>query len=302
MARRLIAPIAALFALLLLVAPVSAHHNFPSQIDLPDGWAPEGITAGRGTTAYVGSLADGAIAKVNLRTGDVRPRAAGEPGRVTVGIDFERGRHRIWAAGGATGQVRAYDARSGALLQTYQLTTGFLNDVVVTRRAVYVTDSNVQQLIVIPLGRHGALPDPSAAFTLPLTGDLQYIAGFNANGIVASRGWLILVQSNTGQLFRVDPRTGETREIDLGGASVTFGDGLEVVGSRLAVVRNQLNEVALFRLGAHLRSARLVRTLTSPGLDVPTTIAFRAGHLWAVNARFSTPATPTTPYWITRLP
>ena len=83
---------------------------------------------------------------------------------------------------------------------------------------------------------------------------------------------------------------------------MTFGDGLEVVGSRLAVVRNQLNEVALFRLGAHLRSARLVRTLTSPGLDVPTTVAFRAGRLWAVNARFSTPATPTTPYWITRLP
>jgi hypothetical protein len=301
MARRLIAPIAALFALLLLVAPVSAH-PFPSQIDLPDGWAPEGITAGRGTTAYVGSLADGAIAKVNLRTGDVSPLAAGEPGRVTVGIDFERGRHRIWAAGGNTGQVRAYDARTGALLQTYQLTTGFLNDVVVTRRAVYVTDSNVQQLIVIPLGRHGALPDPSAAFTLPLTGDLQYVAGFNANGIVASRGWLILVQSNTGQLFRVDPRTGSTVAIDLHGASVTFGDGLEVRGSRLAVVRNQLNEVAVFRLGAHLSSAHLVRTLTSPGLDVPTTVAFRAGHLWAVNARFSTPVTPTTPYWITRLP
>ena len=72
----------------------------------------------------------------------------------------------------------------------------------------------------------------------------------------------------------MNPRTGETREIDLGGASVAFGDGLEVVGSRLAVVRNQLNEVDVFRLGAHLGSARLVRTLTSPGLDVPTTVAF----------------------------
>ena len=135
-------------------------------------------------TAYVGSLADGAIARVNLRTGDVRPLAAGAPGRVTVGVDYERGRHRIWAAGGATSEVRAYDARTGALLQTYHLTTGFLNDVVVTRRAVYVTDSNLQQLIVVPLGRHGRLPDPSAAFTLPLTGDIQYAAGFNANGIV----------------------------------------------------------------------------------------------------------------------
>ena len=65
MARWLTAPFAAVLALLLLVAPVSAH-PFPSRIDLPDGWQPEGITAGRGNTAYVGSLADGAIAKVNL--------------------------------------------------------------------------------------------------------------------------------------------------------------------------------------------------------------------------------------------
>jgi streptogramin lyase len=300
MARRLIAPFAAVLALLLLVAPVSAH-PFPPRVDLPNGWSPEGITAGRGNLAYVGSLADGAIARVNLRSGDVSPLAAGAPGRVTVGVDYERGRHRIWAAGGAAGEVRAYDARSGALLQTYHLTTGFLNDVVVTQRAVYVTDSNLQQLVVVPLGRHGQLPDPSAAFVLPLTGDIQYVAGFNANGIVASRGWLILVQSNTGLLFRVNPRTGETREIDLGGASVSFGDGLEVVGSRLVVVRNQLNEVDVFRLGAHLGSARLVRTLTSPDLDVPTTVAFSAGRLWVVNARFNTPPTATTPYWITRL-
>ena len=300
MPRRLIAPFAAVLALLLFVAPVSAH-PFPARIDLPDGWAPEGITAGRGNIAFVGSLTDGAIARVNLRTGDVSPLAAGAPGRVTVGVDYERGRHRIWAAGGATSEVRAYDARSGALLQTYHLTTGFLNDIVVTRRAVYVTDSNLQQLIVVPLGRHGRLPDPSDAFVLPLTGDIQYEDGFNANGIVASRGWLILVQSNTGQLFRVNPRTGETREIDLGGASVSFGDGLEVVGSRLVVVRNQLNEVDVFRLGAHLGSARLVRTLTSPDLDFPTTVAFSAGRLWVVNARFNTLPTPTTPYWITRL-
>jgi hypothetical protein len=300
MARWLTAPFAAALALLLLVAPVSAH-PFPSRIGLPDGWQPEGITAGRGNIAYVGSLADGAIAKVNLRSGSVTPLALGAPGRTTVGVDYERARHRIWAAGGNTGQVRAYDARSGALLQTYQLTTGFLNDVVVTKRAVYVTDSNIQQLIVIPLGRHGALPDPSAAFALPLTGDLVYQMGFNLNGIVASRGWLIVVQSNTGQLFRVNPRTGETTEIDLHGASVTFGDGLEVRGSKLAVVRNQLNQVDVFKLGAHLRSARLVRTLTSPDLDVPTTVAFSAGRLWVVNARFNTMPTPTTEYWLTRL-
>ena len=50
----------------------------------------------------------------------------------------------------------------------------------------------------------------------------------------------------------------------------------------------------MFRLGAHLGSARLVRTLTSPDLDTPTTVAFSAGRLWVVNARFNTLPTPTT--------
>jgi hypothetical protein len=35
---------------------------------------------------------------------------------------------------------------------------------------------------------------------------------------------------------------------------------------------------------------------------VPTTAAFQAGRLWAVNAQFGTPPTPDTQYWITRLP
>ena len=63
---------------------------------------------------------------------------------------------------------------------------------------------------------------------MPLTGDLSYSAGFNANGIAARGGWLVLVQSNEGLLFKVNPRTGETTEIDTGGDAVTNGDGLEL--------------------------------------------------------------------------
>jgi hypothetical protein len=299
MSRRLLAPIAALVALLMLAAPVAAHG--PTRIDLPNGWAPEGITAGRNGTAYVGSLANGAIAKVSTRSGSVSVLAAGAPGRVTVGLDYERREHRIWAAGGGTSDVNVFDARTGALLRTYHFTSGFLNDVVVTKRAVYVTDSNMQQLIVIPLKRNGSLPAASKAFTLPLTGDLAYTTGFNANGIVASGRWLILVQSNTGKLFRVNPWTGATRAIDLGGASVTFGDGLERNGRTLYVVRNQLNQVDVFKLGKDARSARFVKTITSPDLAIPTTTAYIRGGLWTVNARFGTPPTPDTEYWLTRL-
>jgi outer membrane protein assembly factor BamB len=289
------------------VAPVAAHDpshdpsNAPSRIDLPNGWAPEGITAGRNATAYVGSLADGAIAKVETRSGTVSVLAAGAPGRVTVGLDYERHARRIWAAGGPTSDVHVFDARTGALLRTYHFTSGFLNDVVVTRRAVYVTDSNVQQLIVIPLAHDGSLPALDAAFTLPLTGDIAYTDGFNANGIVATHHTLVIVQSNTGLLFRVNPRTGETRQIDTGGASVTFGDGLELHGHRLYVVRNQLNQVDVFKLHEHGTRARYVKSITSPDLSTPTTTAFIRGGLWTVNARFDQPIDPSTSYWLTRL-
>ena len=298
MSRRLLLPAAALLALSLAAAPALAA-PFPAQIQLPDGFQPEGITDGTGTTAYVGSLADGTIVSVNVRTGSVDPLAAGAAGRVTAGLDYEDGAHRLWAAGGPTGEVRAYDARTGEVLETYTFAAGFLNDVAVTDDAVYVTDSVVQQLIVIPLPDDGSVPDPADAFTLPLTGDLEYVEGFNANGIVASDGWLILVQSNTGLLFRVDPATGDTQTIDLGGQSVSFGDGLELVGSTLYVVRNQLGEILEIRLGDDLLSGRVVDTLEPAGVDVPTTAAFVAGRLWLVNARFNTTPGPDTAYWLT---
>jgi hypothetical protein len=284
-------------------APVSAHSNFPSRIDLPNGWQPEGITAGRGTTVYAGSLANGAIRKVDVRSGASSTLVAGVPGNVAVGVEYDARNNRLWVAGGPTGQVRVYNARTGALLRTYAFPgSGFLNDLVVTRRAVYITDSASQDLRVVPLGRGGRLLPATSGRLLTMSGFPVVAGQFNANGIVSTGSWLIVVNSFTGELFRVDPVSGAAREIDLGGASVSFGDGLELRGSTLYVVRNQLNQVAVFRVRHRVPSAQLVGTITSADLDVPTTAAFQAGRLWAVNARFGTTPTPNTQYWITRLP
>ena len=73
-------------------------------------------------------------------------------------------RNRLFVAGGATGKAFVYDAATGADLASYQLAPAgtavtFVNDVVVTSKAAYFTDSRNQQLYVLPLGRHGALPD-----------------------------------------------------------------------------------------------------------------------------------------------
>ena len=287
---------------LAVAAPGLAAAPGPSQIDLPNGWSPEGITAGAGTTVYVGSLAGRGVWQADVRTGEGSV-LAGTEGTVGVGTEYEADANRLWVAGGGTGLVTVFDASTGELLETYSFSpAGFLNDLVVTDDAVYVTDSFFAHLDVIPLGADDALPDPSDVTTLPVGGDFTLAAGFNLNGIVEARDWLIAVQSNTGRLFRIDPATGNATEIQLGaGVDVVNGDGLEVHGRTLYVVQNQFNRVEVFALGPGLDSASLQRTLTSDGLDIPTTAAWVTGSLYVVNARFNTPPTPDTPYWITRL-
>lgn len=274
---------------------------FPAVIPLPNGFQPEGIATGPGGMFYVGSLANGAIYRGSVVTGRGSVFVPGVEGSSVNGLEVSRG--RLYAAGGRTGQVRVYDTRSGQLLRSEQVGapgSSFVNDVVVTRDAAYFTDSLSPNLYVLPIGRGGRLGEVR---TVPLTGDLQYTTGFNANGIEASPDGrtLIVVQSNTGLLFTVSPRTGATRQIDLGGESVTNGDGLLRRGDRLYVVRNQLNEIAVFDLGRGYRSARLVRTITDPDYQVPTTIDTFGPFLYAVNARFGTPATPDTTYTVVRV-
>jgi sugar lactone lactonase YvrE len=281
--------------------------TFPDTIRLPDGWQPEGIASGRGTSLYVGSIPTGAVWKGDARTGRGDVLVPGQAGRSAIGIKVDR-RNRLFVAGGATGKGFVYDARTGADLASYQLAPAgapatFVNDVAVTSRAAWFTDSRIQQLYALPLGRHGRLPAQSQVRTLPLTGDLVYQEGNNLNGIVAARGGrtLLSVQTNTGKLFRINPRTGVAREVDLGGASLVNGDGMLLAGRVLFVVQNRSNQIAVVLLSRSLDRGRLVTTITDDDFDVPTTIAFQAGHLYAVNARFGTTDPQPARYDIVRV-
>jgi sugar lactone lactonase YvrE len=293
-------------ALAVLAPSAAAARPFPATIRLPDGFQPEGIASGRGTSLYVGSIPTGAVWAGDARSGRGAVLVPPHQGRAAIGIKVDR-RNRIFVAGGPTGQGYVYDARTGGDLAGYQLAPAgvptFVNDVVVTHKAAYFTDSLNQQLYVVPLGRHGRLPGQDAVRTLPLSGDLEFQEGFNLNGIAAAKGGrvLVVVQSNTGQLFTVNPRTGVTHEIDLGGATVTNGDGLLLLGRHLFVVRNQLNLIAVVKLSGSLSSGRVVAELTDPDFDVPTTITFTAGSLYAVNARFGNPDPANARYDIVRV-
>ena len=194
--RRLILLLSAL--LLLGASAAVAQSAFPSKIALPNGFSPEGIEIGKEHTFYVGSVASGAIYVGDLRTGAGRILVEGAPGvRSATGLELEG--DRLWVSGARFGNALVYNAKTGALLHQLQLATGpggtFINDAVVTKQAVYFTDS--QRPVIYRVGLAG-IAGPGPVTTIPLGGDYRHVAGqFNLNGIVATKNGktLIAVQS-----------------------------------------------------------------------------------------------------------
>lgn len=282
--------------------PVQAAH-FPEIIPLPDGWLPEGIAIGPGATFYSGSRANGAVYRGSLRTGEGEVFVEGRTGRVAVGLKYDRRCDILLVSGGGTGQAYIYDGKTGEPLRDFQFSTNpsFINDVVVTRDAAFFTNSQRAELYRVDLKDCKSLP--SGFDTIPLGKDWQQVQGFNANGLVAhpSGRALIVVNSTTGLLYRVNPRTGDAVVIDLGGQSVSAGDGMALRGRTLYVVRNNRNEIAVIRLEPDWSAGELVDTITNPNFDIPTTVGLFGNALYAVNARFTTPPTPTTPYSVVRV-
>ena len=281
-----------------LAAPAPAR-PFPDRIDLPNGFQPEGIAAGRGHTAYVGSLADGDIRALDLRTGAGRTVSEGD-GTPAVGMKLDR-RGRLWVAGGPDGDAKVVDIRSGAVLATYDLADAptFVNDVVLSDGAAWFTDSQRAVLYRVPAGKR-LTGEPTE---VPLGGAWHQVPGFNANGITTTPDGaaLLVVQSATGFLFRVDPATGEATRVDLGSYLLSNGDGLLVHGRTLYAVQNQENKVAVLRLDRTGTTGQLVDTLTSSQFDVPTTVARFGRALYLPNARFGNPQPATATYTVTRV-
>ena len=299
---RLLLAVAGIAAVLTSVA--GAQNAFPSKIDLPNGFQPEGI-ATAGEQFYVGSIPTGAVYRGSLRTGLGAVLVPAASGRAAIGVKVDRG--RLFVAGGMTGNAYVYNAKTGALITTYALSSGgsFVNDVVVTKRAAWFTDSFKAVLYRVPIGPGGRPGEPTSFTTVNLGGDYVQGSNFNVNGIDATANGktLVFVQSNSGKLFTTGAN-GVARQIALaGGESVPNGDGVLLDGKTLYVVQNSLDVVAQIALAPNLRSGRVVRRISSPGnLDFPTTIADQGSRLYAVNARFDFQSpNASTPYWVTKL-
>lgn len=280
-----------------------------AKVALPKGFRPEGITSGPGSRFYAGSVSTGTIYAGDLRTGKGAVLVPGIAGASLRGLFWDRRTNLVWAVGseGTTGVVLAFDGRSGDLKsRTTVPGATFLNDLVVTRNAVWVTDSAVDRLTRIALGK-GGWPTTAAPTFVALGGPWPTSGAFRANGIRAlPDGSLLVNHTAAGGLWRVDPKHATVSKLVVEGApAVTSGDGLELVGKTVYVVRgNGANAVSVLTLRSHhgTWSAKVTGLLTSPDLDVPSTATAALGGIWAVNARFGVANPTTADYWVTQLP
>ena len=279
---------------------------FPDVIPLPNGFQPEGIATGTGTTFYVGSIPTGAVYRGDLRTGEGEVLVPAQTGRFAIGLKFDDRSGLLFVAGGPTGFAYVYDGDAGANVAAIQLTTlpSFINDVVITKDAAYFTNSFQPFVYRVPLENNGELPAVPTSEEIPLGGDYQFTPGaFNANGITATPNGktLIIVNSTEGALYKVDPATGVATRIDLGTGGVPSGDGILLQGKTLYVVQNVLNQIAVVELSADISSGTITGIITDPAFRVPTTVARFGNSLYAVNARFGTVPTPDTEYEVVRV-
>jgi sugar lactone lactonase YvrE len=304
MRRLLIVVSASLLALTMMLSAMAAR-PFPEVIPLPDGFRPEGIAIGPGTTFYVGSIPTGAIYSGDLRTGEGSLLVQPAEGRAAIGLSLDQGSRRLFVAGGPTGMGFVYDTATGDVIAEYQFTdqtATFVNDVVVTKDAAYFTDSQQPVIYRVALGPDGV---PSDTFeTIPLSGEFVFVPGaFNLNGIDATPNGktLVVVSSALGALYTVDPSTGIAEQIDLGGVPMTNGDGLLLDGKTLYVVQNRLNQIAVIELNHDLSAGQVVGAITDPDFVVPTTIAEFGNRLYAPNAKFGMPTGPDTPFEVVQV-
>jgi len=214
------------------------------------------------------------------------------------------GEGRLWISGRDSGRAFVYDTGSGELikvLDTPRTASTLINDVTVTQDAAYFTDSFRPTLFRVPL-TPGGVGDIEPWLDFGGT-PVRYRDGFNLNGIAATADgrYLITVQFNTGELYRIDTETEEVTEVDLGGKKLGTGDGLLLEGPTLYVVRESPAQIVPVELSEDFTAGQVGEAFSDPSLRFPTTIARYEDRLLVVNSQLNT-GNPKLPFTVTDVP
>jgi len=308
-----------------LLAANAGEKSFAKIVPALDGAPPEGFTIGKGTMAYNGSI-DGSIYKVNLRNGQGNTLVEAEPDFdvfagdcYKLGMRVDPRSNYLFVAGCINGDAYVFDADSGEQVMKYQLDdSGFsvINDIAITKDAVYFTDFGQPFIYRLPLSRNGKIPGAvDAALAIPLTGDFENgdnLIGAFANGIVATSDGKTLIIGNSGssKIFKVDPTTGHADEIIvdpplLGLLEGSFLDGIVMHDDVLFILSPgetaEGDMVQVVLLDDDMLTGTRVGAIIDSDMDGVASGAMHGDSLYVNNARYSDfPGLPTE-YWVTKL-
>lgn len=275
------------------------------------GVLPEGIGfAPDRRTFYVTSSGTGAVYRGDVRKERMQVFApAGDAGRTSAaGVHVDR-RGRVFVAGRTALDV--YDAAGGVVAHRSAPSDlgeePFLNDLAITRDAVYVTDS--ANAVVYRAALDGPAVGPLRLWFNARTVEPDFpVYYWYLNGIVAdpSGRVLLVAAQGLGALVRVDVPTATGSFVDTAGASLG-ADGLLLAGRRtLYAVLNYeppADGVGLYRLrlSEDWTMATDLRRVPDRGLQDPTTVAIDdRRRLLVVNSQLEhAPGTP--PYTVSAL-
>ena len=292
----------------------AAQQNWPEAIAMPTGFEGEGIELGKGHEFFVGANSfsslfagfpvsglAGAIYKGNLRTG-VGGFLVFPTGKSASGLSYDSRTDYLYAAtgfgdlvNGNTEQgVTVYDASSGEVIT--EITFGdyiAINDCLVTRAAVYCTDSFNPDLYKVVLEKGGRLPSTPEFEVIRMPG-FGMVEGFNANGLVGDFDGkqLVIVNITSGVLYRVDTASGDASPIVIEGAEKLFpdGDGLYLDGRTLYIMQNFSDKIAVVQLSGDLSGGEFIKNIPGEGepnpLNIATTIIGFGNSLYAINTNF----------------
>ncbi|MFV2175878.1 SMP-30/gluconolactonase/LRE family protein [Actinomadura sp. LOL_016] len=257
---------------------------------------PTGMTFDRRTGHfYVGSAEDGTIYRGHVTRRDLEVWSPdGTDGRsVTSGMALDRA-GRLYVGGADTAALRVYDVRTQRLLATLEGTDGgFINEIAIADDGtVYATDS-FKPVIYRITHRDGRWRIEN---WLDVTATpVDWVEGrHNLNGIIAVGRHLLTVNSASGTLWRIDPRSGATVQVDLDGHLLHNGDGLAWRDGRLFVVQGNLNQVpglvpqvAVTTMSSDLARGRYEARYVPPGgFRHPSSIVLTPTRVMVVNSQY----------------
>jgi hypothetical protein len=278
---------------------------WPDLIPIAAGMEPEGIEMGRDTDFFVGGNSwsgnltnAGAIYKGNLLTGEGQILVP-PTGKPLSGLSYDARTDYLYAATGFSSGfsgpwweqgVKVYAATSGRLLGEIIFGDNIVaNDVLVTDKAVYCTDSVSTTLYKIPLENDGKVFSSNFE-KIEMTGFEMDPESFNANGLVGDFDGkqLVIVNISTGVLYLVDTETGAASPVNVQGEEQLFadGDGLYMDGRTLYIMQNFAQKIAVVELSDDLTQGTFIKNLVSDDFSIPTTITGYGNCIYAINTHF----------------